>query len=183
MPLRISITWGHQPPTPTVEERQPPPEPETATVVLYEVAARRLYEQVTRNNALDMKAAAAFSFGGTVLPITFGLLSVAERDLPTSALFISLLYAAGAAFIVILVCSIWAYLIRDLSLRPRLQSLQGYSDAYTREELRQWTASEYLLSIDDNGRKLSRKARLVGIALLFSLVEAVFLTFAAISTL
>ena len=181
MPLRISISWGKaSDPAPADMAAS---EPELAAAVLYEVAAQRLYEQMGRNDALDSKAAVAFSYGGTVLPITFGLLSISDRDLARCAWFWPLLYGAVGAYLLVLFVSAWAYLIRRMSLRPYLPTLQEYGDSLDNDSLRRWTAQEYLLSIGTNEQRLGRKAQLVGFALMLSIVEAVLLTAAALTVL
>ncbi len=183
MPLRFSISWDN----PRNRERNPPHNNPSETIpaenVLYDVAFQRLSEQMTRNDTLDAKAAAAFSFGGTVLPISFGLLSISDRNLPRCYLFKPLLYGAGGAYVFVLVFSVLAYLLRRWSLRPHLPTLQTNCDSYSDRIMRQWTANEYLLSIEHNEPRLGRKARYVGLALFFSIVEAILLTLAAITTL
>lgn len=189
MPLRISVSWSRpatDTPTETEhDEPEPVLEPLTpiADTVLYDVATQRLFEQMTRHDALDAKAATAFSFGGTVLPITFGLLSISDRDLPRCYLFLPLLYAAAGSFLLVLIFSIATYLIRKLSLRPHLPTLQTHCETLGNDVMRRWTTNEYLRSIDANEKKLTRKALFVGLALLFSICEAVLLTLAAFTTL
>jgi len=192
-PIRISITVSRgasvdrRPGTAEgrggAEVEPPAPLRPLADQILYDVALYRLDEQLSRSDALDTKASAAFAFGGTILPITFGLLSVVDRSLLESRFFWPLIYGSLAAFGVVILASAVCFMIRNFSLRPHLPTFRRYCDDLSNDVMRRWTANEYLLSVAKNENKLALKAWAVGVALLFAIVETVLLSLAVLTTL
>jgi hypothetical protein len=150
--------------------------------VFYDVAHQRLLEQMSRHDSLDAKVLAAFSFGSTVLPITFGLLSIAEQDEPKSDLFQPLIYAAVFVYTVVLILSALAFLRRQLSVRPNLPTMHDLSEIHPTPIMYRWAAREFIFSINENEAMLGRKAQFVGWAIVFSVLDAILLAAAAAVT-
>lgn len=167
-----------------IQPELPPEPPEgeaTPERVFHDAAARLLERQFSINEALDTKAVTSFSVGSTVLPVTFGLLTLAPNRLPDEAEWV--LVGALLAYAALLVCAFAASTHRALEHRPRLQTLHDYSREYRGDVLLQWVAIEYMTSTELNGRQLQRKAQWTGAANLALYAEGVLLSVAAILTL
>lgn len=154
---------------------------ETPERVLYDAAARFLDAQIAINESLDSKASASFSVGSTVLPVTFGLLTLAPNQMPDDASIV--LVGALLAYAVLLVCAFRASTFRALEYRPNLDTLNTYSTRYEGSILLRWVASEYVVSTERNGRELESKARWTGWAGIALYVEGALLSIAALLTL
>jgi hypothetical protein len=163
------------------EPNTSPESSETPERVLYEAAARFLDLQVSTSDVLDNKAANIFSVGSTILPVTFGLLTLAPNSIPQWSI-VSLFGALGA-YIVLLVCAWRASAYRGLEYRPDIPTLEAYSQNYSGDVLLWWVATEYMESTNENRAVLERKARWTGAANTALLVEGLLLSIAAILAL
>jgi hypothetical protein len=179
MPLRISVNWG-KPDEPVSTGNGQPVATGDGREVLYDVVTQRLFEQMERNDSQEVKVLAAFAFGSTVLPIAFSLLSLTDGSRDRCYLVDWFVGAATVLFGIVVALIIWALNIRTFSLRPDLDTLERYSQEYDKDVLQQWVAREVRMSIAYNEIKLQRKARLIGFATVFTLVEAVLLCGAAL---
>jgi len=121
--------------------------------------------------------------GSTVLPVTIGLLNVFQSTLPrtTEALLVGALIAYGVQ----IGCASVVFLSRrrDLSFRPNLEALQGYTAEFSGAALRRWVADEQLRAIIYNDQVLARKGRLALGVVTSLYVEAAFLSLSAFLTL
>lgn len=170
-----------RPTRPAVPRPDPSEEDDAPERVFHDAAARFLDEQFRINEALDTKAAASFSVGSTVLPVTFGLLTLAPDRLPENASWV--LRGALLAYAVLLACAFRASTYRGLENRPNLDTLDDYSTRYRGKVLVQWVAREYVTSAELNERHLERKARWTGWAGLALYAEGLLLSIAALLTL
>lgn len=153
----------------------------SADQIYYEVAARFLDAQVGTSDVLDTKSAGILQVGSTILPLTFGLLAVSGRTLPTTT--VALLVLALLAYIVLLVFGWRASAIRAIEYRPRLANLQEHSQGVDGTVLRRWVSEEYAASTATNRPVLLRKARYVGVANTALFVEGLFASATAVPTL
>jgi hypothetical protein len=96
---------------------------ETPERVLYDAAARFLDLQISTNDVLDNKAANVFSVGSTILPVTFGLLTLAPNRIPHWS--VVMLFVALGAYIVLLLCAWRASAYRGLEYRPDIPHARG----------------------------------------------------------
>lgn len=138
---------------------------------------RLLDSQLTTSDVLDTKAAGTIGVGSTVLPLTFGLLSISGRTLP--GFTVAALIAAIVAYAVLLCTAARASHIRALEYRPDLMTLWENSQTTDGATLRRWIAEEYAASAEINRPLLVRKARYAGIANIALLIEGVLISFAA----
>jgi hypothetical protein len=142
---------------------------------------RLLDTQLATSDVLDTKAAGAIGVGSTVLPLTFGLLSIAGKALPGfSAIALGV---AIVAYIVLLCSAARASHIRALEYRPDLMTLWQNSQEADGTTLRRWIAEEYAASAEINRPLLVRKARYAGIANIALLIEGILISFAAAAAL
>jgi hypothetical protein len=174
---------GRPSPDPPPSDAASPPDAagETPERVLYDAAARFIDLQVSTNDVLDNKAANIFSVGSTVLPVTFGLLSLAPNSVP--ALAVIALGASLVAYVALLACTWRASAIRALEYRPDIPTLERHSHAYEGSILLRWVASEYMRSTEVNRTNLEHKARWTGAANTALYAEGLLLSLAAILTL
>ena len=105
---------------PSPSEPHPPGNGDlTAASVFHDAAARLLDVQISTSDTLDARNASIISISSTVLPLTFGLLALGDREIPRGA---------EAALIAALVCYILVLLFawlanslsRALEYRPHL---------------------------------------------------------------
>lgn len=142
---------------------------------------RLLDSQLTTSDVLDTKAAGVISVGSTVLPLTFGLLSISGRTLP--GFTVAALIASIVSYGVLLCSAARASHIRALEYRPDLMALWENSQTTDGATLRRWIAEEYAASTEINRPLLVRKARYTGIANIALLIEGKLISFAAAATL
>jgi hypothetical protein len=154
---------------------------ETPERVLYDAAVRFLDLQISTNDVLDNKAANVFSVGSTILPVTFGLLTLAPYRIPHWS--VVMLFVALGAYIMLLLRAWRASVYRGLEYRPNIPTLEGYSQSYRGDVLLWWVATEYMASTTENRAVLEQKARWTGAANTALFVEGFFLSAAAILAL
>jgi hypothetical protein len=164
----------------------PPAAPEadsrtTPEGIFRDVAARQLDAQVSTNDVLDARNMNIVWVGSTVLPVTFGLLSIGQVEIPKWAGLA--LRASLAFYVLLLVSSWWASRYRGLGFRPDLFDLHEHSQTYSAAVLEQWVAIEYTRSSDENEDLLKKKARWVGAASTLLYLEGLALSLAAVMTL
>ena len=155
-----------------------PPEPGIAGEVFYDIAMRRLTEQIQRADAIDAKTAAVFSVGSVILPVSAAIMVVQNRGLSWVSLF---LFAIGAfAYIGLLVFSFLAYRDNEWDFRPDPPTLQQNSETHTNEAMRIWVARECVVSITYNEPLLRQKVQYLSLAVVCLPAEAVALMLAAL---
>ena len=153
----------------------------SADQAYFSFAERILDSQISTSDVLDTKAAGTIGVGSTVLPLTFGLLSISGRTLP--GFTVATLVAAIIAYGVLLCTAARASHIRALEFRPDLMTLWNHSQTYDGATLRRWIAEEYAASAEINRPLLVRKARYTGMANIALLIEGILISFAAAAAL
>lgn len=153
----------------------------TPEEVFHDAAARFLDVQISTNDILDNKGSQAFSIGSTVLPVTFGLLGLSEREPPIET--VVTLAMALAAYVVLVGCVVLGSRIRILEYRPDLLTLQQHTDNFTGAVLQKWVASEYVVSTELNKAHLQAKGVWIGRAYTALYGEGFLLSLAAIFAL
>jgi hypothetical protein len=153
----------------------------TPEEVFHTAAARFLDVQVSTNDVLDNKTSNTFSIGSIVLPVTFGLLGLSGRKVPSEIIAILILALVG--YLILVFCVWRASRNRAFLYRPNMLDLLQNSEVARGEVLRQWVASEYVASTEFNKDRLERKGIWLGRAITALYVEGFLLSIAAISTL
>ncbi len=153
----------------------------TADQAFFAFVERLLDSQLATSDVLDTKSAGIIGVGSTVLPLTFGLLSISGRAMP--GLTVAAFGAAILAYIVLLASAARAFHIRALEYRPDLMTLWKNSQTTDGATLRRWIAEEYAASTEINRPVLVRKARYAGMANIALLIEGILISFAAAAAL
>lgn len=149
----------------------------TADQIYFHFAERLLDSQVATNDALDAKSGAAVGVGSTILPLTFGLLSISGRTLPGLTQWS--LVAAVAVYIILLGAAARTSHIRGIQFRPNIHRLWENSQTFDGKVLRRWVAEEYAASCEVNQLVLAYKARWVGRVVAILYLEGMLISAAA----
>ena len=159
----------------------------SADQVFLGVAERVLDAQVGTSDELDSRVATAVSFGGTVLPVTIGLLNLGQQSRPgfeDSIDPLAKLLLGGAIFVYgeLIVFAYLSYRQRRIEYGPNILDLNRYTETYSGGELRRWVAEVYSRSIRHNEIPLWRKARYARWVIRALYAEVVVLSLAALWT-
>jgi hypothetical protein len=132
----------------------------SADQVYFDSTQRALDNQITTWDILDTKTAGAVGVGSTILPLTFGLLSISRSAVPG----ITLWFLGGAvlAYLALLALAARTSHIRGIEYRPKIRTLWENSQTFDGAALRRWVAEEYAASSELNQLVLGYKARWVG---------------------
>ena len=153
----------------------------TADQIYFTSAERFLNTQVATNDVLDTKTAGAVSVGSTILPLTFGLLSISGKTFPGTTQW--LLLAAVAAYALLIIAAARTSYIRGIEYRPNIRRLWENSQAFDGIVLRRWVAEEYAASSEINNIVLDYKARWVGRVIFILYFEGILISAAAAAAL
>jgi hypothetical protein len=155
----------------------------SADQVLFDATQRLLDTHVSSSDVLDGRATTTLSTGSTVLPVTIGLLNLLKNGQSLSIGTRHCVKVALAAYVVLLISVLTIFLIRNLSFRPNIETLRGYTDqGYDGATLRRWVAEEYVRSIEENRTRLLWKSRVAFVVTVALIVEALALAGAAYFT-
>lgn len=153
----------------------------SADQVYFDSAERFLNTQVATNDVLDTKTAGAVSLGSTILPLTFGLLSISGRTFP--GVTQKFLIAAVVAYVILIVAAARTSYIRGIEYRPNIRRLWENSQVVDGVVLRRWVAEEYAASSEINQIVLDYKARWVGRVTFVLYIEGMMISAAAVAAL
>jgi hypothetical protein len=149
--------------------------------VFYEVALRRLSEQMELVDKVDSKVSTVFTFAAALLPISGALIGLIKSDPPNATLYV---YGAAAlAFFVLICASARAFLVAEWVINPDLVTLETNSQTYENAEMRLWVAQECARAFRQNEPQLRKKNAAVTAAILLLVVEALLLSVATGLTL
>ncbi len=154
--------------------------------VYHDAALQFLTIQISTSDVLDARTFQAFTIGSTVLPLTFALLNLSDREVPIVANWA--LGVALGCYVLLLTMATRVSFIRALEYRPNIAELQGHTARYRSLELggrslEGWVADEYLASISENRGVLVTKSRWVGALTAMLFAEGLCLAIAALLTL
>lgn len=149
--------------------------------VYRDAALQYLNVQITADSEFNARNLQIFAIATTILPLTFALLSIADRTPPSTANWF--LGAAVVAYLGLIVISLTASTYDVVQYRPNLLTLENHLEHYSGLTLLFWVGREYRLSTESNDVLLSRKGRLIGFAWLALCFEGAFISFAALFTL
>lgn len=142
----------------------------------HEVIEHRLTALWKAIDTIDTKTNIILGFASTILVILAGFYSLGTKAWP--ALSIVLFVIALAAYITLLILSIFSYRIRDWSYRPDANTLIEHSQdrKYNKADIEGWVATECMSACYANLGMLKTKSRLTNWVLYAFAVETVTLT-------
>lgn len=152
-----------------------------AAAVFYEVALRRLDNQLEQIDGLDGKIGATFGLATGVFPLFAAAISFRQESLPWHAwvlLGLGLLLYAG----VVSACY-RALQVAEFDLRPHLPTLRMHSGKYDEAAMRWWVANECAESFKDNELLVEKKTANLERAILLLPLEIAFFVGATLATL
>jgi len=156
-----------------------------APATYYDIATRRLDQQMDQIDQLDAKVATLYATSSGVLAVFAGLLSLGT--LPSTpaikGVVVVLLLLALALYLFLLVMLYLAYQLATWDRRPNLDDLQTNCAAYEEPVLQTWVADECRTAYRANAPQVVRKATFVRWALLAVPIESVALALAGGLTL
>ena len=145
----------------------------SAPSVLYDVAMNRLQAQIEQIDAIDAKLGAILSFASVILTIFAGFMALGDLEQPLYALVLSGL--AFAAYLALMVFSIYGYRLIKWHFRPDLSTLQEHCQSFDDSVIKEWVASECIQSWKDNSSKIKSKAKCANIAVYLLATEVILL--------
>src|SRR4051812_18505388 len=119
-----------------------------AEEVFYEVALRRLGEQLDLVDKIDGKVSTIFTFAAALLPISGALVGLIEHE-PSDPTLVAYGMAAIAFLLLICACA-RAFLVAGWVVNPDLTTLETNSQTYEDEEMRLWVAQECARAFKEN---------------------------------
>ncbi len=153
----------------------------TPDEIYRDAALQYLNIQIADDSNFNARNLQIFATGTAILPLTFALLSTAEKSPSTSAKWF--LIAAVVAYMVSIVFSLTASFYNVVQYKPDLLTLEGHLEKYSGQTLLFWIGREYRLSTLDNDRLLEKKSRLIAVAWIGLCFEGALISFAALRTL
>lgn len=152
----------------------------SADFLYFAVAQRRLDSQTAEIDTFDTKAAAIFTIGSAVLPVTASLLTASSHVLTDSALAKWALIAGAGFYVALVVVFVLAYRLAKWDTRPELDQWTKVTVGRYEDEICRWLGDAYIEAYQANLPQLRRKAALVGASLWLLAGEAAFLTLAVL---
>jgi hypothetical protein len=156
----------------------------SADQVFFDATKRLLDTQISGSDALDLRITSALQVGGTVFPVTFGLLSLLSnpQTVPSTGTRWLLVWAL-AAYVAVIGAAAVSFFIRKLEFRPNVGTIEHYrNEELDGAVLRLWVAEEYVNSFRQNQGRLQLKGWCALIALLALAAEILLLAIAALIT-
>ncbi len=156
-----------------------------AVGVYYEIATKRLDDQLQSIDQLDAKAATVYAAATAILTIFTGLLSLASlpSDALLRALVIGMLVVAILVYFLLLRALYGAYRVSDWNFRPDAATLQKNCEIYDEDMMREWVADECTISFQENEPMIATKTAHLHTAAVSLPVEAILLVIAGGVTL
>jgi len=143
--------------------------------VAYDVAMRRLDEQMRQIDAIDNKVGAVIGASSAIAALFAGFAAVAvDVDSPaslwTGVAFIGLVIFA---YLPAVLFGVLAFRFWEWSLRPNWDQLLEFGKAFSEESMRSWVAHECVTSLATNVTRIHAKLAYGGWSTRFLIVETV----------
>jgi len=132
--------------------------------VAYDVAMRRLDEQMRQIDAIDNKIGVIIGASSAIATLFAGFASVAVQTESRASLW------TGVAFMIVVVLlyvpailfGMLAYRFHEWDLRPNWDQLLSFGTDYSDQIMRSWVADACVLSLKENLGKMSTKLSWAG---------------------
>jgi len=146
----------------------------SAPQVAYDVAMRRLDEQMRQIDAIDSKIGFVLTAASAIIAVFagFAAVTVKPEHEPSLAVSLAFMVLAGLIFVLAVVSGLQALRFYEWEVRPNWDDLLEYSDRYPDHVLQRWVAEACVASLKANAQLLDRKLSFGGHAMRFLLAEA-----------
>ena len=141
--------------------------------VAYEVAMRRLDEQMRQIDAIDNKVGAIMGACSAVATLFTGFASVAVQTDETGSLLTGIAFIALviAFYLPAILFGMRAYGFYEWDLRPNWDDLLLFAKEYSDEVMQSWVAQGCVASLKGNSKAISSKLAYAGRSTLFLICE------------
>jgi len=146
----------------------------SAPQVAYEVAMRRLDEQMRQIDAIDNKIGFVLTAASAIIAVFagFAAVTVKPEHEPSLAVGLAFMVLAGSIFVLAVVSGLQALRFYEWQVQPNWDDLLEYSGRYPEHVLQRWVAEACVASLKANTQLLDRKLSYGGHAMRFLLTEA-----------
>lgn len=156
-----------------------------AGAVAYDVAMRRLDEQMRQVDAIDNKVSVVVGASSAIAALFAGFAAVAvdvdsARSLWTGVAFIGLVIVA---YLPAVVFGVLAFRFYEWSFRPSWQQLLEFGEQFSEKAMQSWVACECVTSLTTNATKIASKLGYGGWSMRFLVVETVLAAAGLLSVL
>jgi hypothetical protein len=141
-----------------------------------EVVEKRLEVLWSAIDSIDTKINVVIGFASAILGLLAGFYALQTKEWALTSLI--LFGLAAAAYIILVILSIFAYRVKAWSYRPDVKTLLQHceNNEYTLVQMKKWLADECNESFYKNIDNLNKKADFANIALIIFIVETILLT-------
>jgi hypothetical protein len=162
----------------SLERAETRPFPKENTDVIYGLSMDRFRAQLQQIDSLDGKIGTLLGFGGVLLAILAAFVALMEGTIPGNTL--ALLCTSGAAYISIVVSSLYAYYTMRWESGPKLYEAWQNARTYNKKQLAWWVAESFTKSYENNQIKVRRKIWVVKLNVVLTIIQAIALALALI---
>lgn len=146
----------------------------SAPQVAYDVAMRRLDEQMRQIDAIDNKVGYVLAAASAIIAVFAGFagVTVEPEDTLSLAVGIAFMVLAVSIFVLAMVFGLLALRFYEWQVQPNWDDLMDYSSRYSEDVMQRWVAQACVASLKENTDQLRRKLSFAGHAFRLLLVEA-----------
>jgi hypothetical protein len=141
--------------------------------VAYDVAMRRLDEQMRQIDAIDNKIAVIVGASSAVATLFAGFVSVAAETESTLSLWMGIVFIALAVcfYVPAILFGMRAYGFYEWEIRPNWDDLLLFAVDYPDQVMRSWVAGACVASLKENSSRISSKLEYAGRSTWFLVCE------------
>jgi len=157
--------------------------PRNAETLYFEVARKKLDDQLADVKSIDQAFFSYFSIASTILPITAGFISSRDSLIRGSAVAETALAGAFLFYMAIFVVLIWSVRVAKWDSRPLLSQWREVTAGRSEEEMQRWLGDACVTAYENNEPAVENRARRSGLVLWCLAGEASGLTIAVLAPL
>jgi len=127
--------------------------------VAYDVAMRRLDEQMRQIDAIDNKIGVVVGASSAIATLFAGFASVAVRTESSDSLWVGVAFITVVTLLYVptVLFGMFGYLVHEWDVRPNWDQLLSFSKDYSDQVMRSWVAQACVASLKGNSRGISAK--------------------------
>lgn len=143
-------------------------ESRNAEAIYFDVAMKKLNDQLADVKSIDQAFYSYFSIGSTILPITAGFISSADNAIQDSAVAKLALRAAFLFYLAMFVVLVWTVRISKWDSRPLLSQWREVTAGSTEEAMQRWLGDACVAAYANNEPVLERRGEAIWLGLVVS---------------